>query len=191
MQQPNIEAVPGVFALICTATNEKLVGHAQDVQKRCNTHLHDLRRRKHFNLRLQALFDEYGDRGFEVELLERLDDQQDRLDAVARYIDTDEYSLTLNPTPQVKPFVEKTAGTPRKKLVTFVTPWGEFESAKKAARACPANEVFYKWIDKACRYPTLKIELEDYKTSCWFIGFFETNIIGKTFGSMGFGAVYA
>jgi hypothetical protein len=191
MTEVTDEVVPGVYALICTATNEKYVGQAQNILKRCATHFRDLERQKHINPRLQHLYNEHGQVAFEVRLLAKLDDQQERLDVEKRYFDSGNFPLTSSlSTP--KPVIEKAPKAPKKrKIAVYVTPWGKFETARKAEDASPAMTFRHHWIEKACRYPAAEITDEDFRTSTYFIGFFDISVVGKTFESFGFGAVYA
>ncbi|KQY14415.1 GIY-YIG nuclease family protein [Rhizobium sp. Root482] len=93
--KPARQVIAGVFALTCNATGEKLVVHSKDIATRRRSHFLDLERQRHISPRMQALYNEYGEDGFSLQVLELLDDPQARIDAAQRYYDSGEYSLTI------------------------------------------------------------------------------------------------
>ena len=63
----------GVFSLTCLATNETFLGRSPDIQTYWNSVRFKLSTDYHPNKRLQALWKEHGEAGFEKKIVKLLD----------------------------------------------------------------------------------------------------------------------
>jgi hypothetical protein len=72
-QYKNRKTENGVFALICLATQEEFLGRSPDIQTYWNSVRYKLSINYHPNKRLQALWKEYGEAGFEKKIMQLLD----------------------------------------------------------------------------------------------------------------------
>ena len=65
--------VAGVYQLLNVVTNERYVGCSVDVATRLGQHRRHLEKRKHHNRRVQAAWDEFGEKAFVFGLLDVVD----------------------------------------------------------------------------------------------------------------------
>ena len=60
----------GIYKITCIANNDYYYGSAQIFEVRCRDHINALRRGKHFNSRVQRVWNKYGELNFRMELIE-------------------------------------------------------------------------------------------------------------------------
>lgn len=75
-----LETQAGVYAIWCRARDAVYVGSSVQLQRRINGHFRYLQQGTHETVKLQALFNEVGLDGLEVEILEHFDEGTEQYD---------------------------------------------------------------------------------------------------------------
>lgn len=204
--------VAGVYALSCTATNEKYVGSSNNLRRRAKEHFGDMRRNDHDNDHIQALHDKYGLDAFSFEILREVADKEARLDIEQQLIDSGEYILNVCPSARSLAQSDETRAKHRVKSTgrklspeacakvsaskigsknyrykgRYVTPFGEFESRQLAADVVPDRDISDVTIMKWCTKSDTVISAIAYGRSPHLRMNYSRDIIGKTYSDLGF-----
>lgn len=175
--------VPGVYVLTCTATNEKYVGCSGNIHNRLKGHFSLLKHGRHHSPRVQELYDEYGLEGFAWEVLEIIDDKEERFRAERAYIGRGFYSINVVSSPLRE---NPRKGKCYRTSATYLTPWGNFPSPAKAAEACN-NSMSADSIETYCKKSWKTITSRQWN-HFRFLQQHDRSIISKrTFADLGFG----
>ncbi len=59
----------GVYQIVCLENNKKYIGMSKDIHKRWQTHLRELKNRKHHSLALQEDYNKYGKDAFKFNII--------------------------------------------------------------------------------------------------------------------------
>lgn len=65
-----LNAISGVYSLLCVATGKRYVGRSDEIGIRVMSHVYILRKNNHYNKKLQSDFNLYGESAFTYEILE-------------------------------------------------------------------------------------------------------------------------
>lgn len=175
--QNALPATAGVFSVTCLFTNFAYVGFTKDMARAVKSVFEQLAGDRHRNEHFQALYDEYGREGFYVRLITKTETKEAGEALRDLLINSNQYRLN------------KTGRDARKDALveTFHTRWGDFTDARTAALECPVNCVYSDWMYRACFEPDRVITDADYRSSAYLVTMFEPDVIGRTFGDVGFG----
>jgi group I intron endonuclease len=69
-----------IYAIVNNVTHDMYVGSAVAVNRRWNAHRNLLAKQRHYNLRLQRAYNKYGDKAFDWEIVQFVDDKTQLID---------------------------------------------------------------------------------------------------------------
>jgi group I intron endonuclease len=106
----------GIYKITCLKTNKIYIGSSIHIDGRWNRHKHDLRKKIHPNLLLQNAWNKYGEKNFEFEVIETVDNIRDLLTKEKEWIDTTKcykkeigFNISVNPlSPNLGKFIDLT-----------------------------------------------------------------------------------
>lgn len=120
---PKFKITSGIYLIRCPESGDTYVGKSMNLSQRWCQHRSDLKKGKHKNPQLQALYNQYGFTGLTMELLELVEDPLDLENREVYYIDTLSPSLNVTDTKLsrndvVKLRTEAETGAPLEDLCT-------------------------------------------------------------------------
>lgn len=76
-----------IYAIVNQVTRDMYVGSAVAVSRRWNAHRNLLSKQRHYNLKLQRAYNKYGDKAFDWEIIQFVDDKTKLIDCEQFWID--------------------------------------------------------------------------------------------------------
>jgi group I intron endonuclease len=183
----------GIYALICTETGQRYVGCSADIRQRINVHFSDMKRSKHHSRLVQELYDTHGRSAFTWEVLEVIEDDEQRHAIEKEYIRSGMFDLNLLSSPiherprclhRRKPMRDYSGEKSTRFLGFYHVPWGRYATSRQAAHESKGL-ISHLTVQKNCRNPDKIISKQAFGASA-YLQSFGPSVIGKSWRELGF-----
>lgn len=203
MKRDHLTTEAGVYEIMNTITGEKYVGSARNISQRISNHFSKLRIGSSECTLLQKSFDEFGEAAFSSRVLDVVKGREDRLDREQEYLDTGDYKLNKLRNSRGRTGMEATEETKTKMAASktgelhpkfkgyYTVPWGTFTSPYAASLVSPDKLISHSAITIYCEKSDTVINRNMLGSSRYLKANFGEEILGMTFGEIGFGFVAA